>query len=147
MSDATVTSIGRRRPYMLLALVPLAGTLAAVAFMPDFMTTALALCCFFFAYYVYEPPYRGLYPDCLPDAVFGRSQGVQHLFRGLALGGALVGGGVLLDVWEPAPFVAAAAVALLACGAVIVFVNEPRPKGRQYAQLRTFFAAPWRIVR
>jgi MFS family permease len=147
MSDATQTSIGRRRPYLLLALVPMAGTLAAVAFMPDLMTTALALCCFFFAYYVYEPPYRGLYPDCLPEGVFGRSQGVQHLYRGLALGGALVGGGFLLDIWEPFPFLLAAAVTLGACGAVVLLVREPRPHGRAYAQLRTYFAAPWRIIK
>jgi MFS family permease len=147
MSDATQTSFGRRRPFMLLALAPMAGALAAVAFMPDLLTTALALCAFFFAYYVYEPPYRGLYPDCLPDTVFGRSQGVQHLFRGLALGGALVGGGFLLAVWEPFPFVLAAGVTLLACGSVLVLVHEPRPGGRQYARLRSFFAAPWRIVR
>ncbi len=147
MSDATRTSIGRRRPYLLLALVPMAGSLAAIAFMPDLMTTALALCCFFFAYYVYEPPYRGLYPDCLPAGVFGRSQGVQHLYRGLALGGALVGGGFLLAVWEPFPFLLAAGVTLAACGAVVVLVHEPQPRGRPYARLRTYLAAPWRIVR
>jgi MFS family permease len=147
MSDATQTSIGRRRPYLVLALVPMAATLAAVAFMPDLLTTALALCCFFFAYYVYEPPYRGLYPDCLPEGVFGRSQGVQHLYRGLALGGALVGGGILLDVWEPFPFLLAAFVTVVACGGVVVLVREPRPHGRPYAQLRTYLAAPWRIVR
>jgi MFS family permease len=147
MSDATRTSIGRRRPFMLLALGPMAVTLAAVAFMPDLLTTALALSAFYFAYYVYEPPYRGLYPDCLPESVFGRSQGVQHLFRGVALGGALVGGGFLLRVWEPFPFVLAAGVTLLACGAVLVLVREPEPRGRPYARLRTFLAAPWRIVR
>jgi len=147
MSDATQTSIGRRRPFMLLGLPPMAITLAAVAFMPSLLTTALALCAFFFAYYVYEPPYRGLYPDCLPHTLFGSSQGVQHVYRGIALGGALVGGGLLLDVWKPFPFVLAAAIALAACGAVIVFVREPRPRSRPYARLRTYFAAPWRIVR
>ena len=83
MSDSTQTPLGRRRPYMLLALGPMAVTLALVAFMPNLLLTALALFGFFFAYYVYEPPYRGLYPDVLPPEVFGRSQGVQHLFRGL----------------------------------------------------------------
>src|ERR671915_1864309 len=93
MSDATQTSLGRRRPYMLLALVPMGAALAAVAFMGSLEATAVALFAFFFAYYLYEPPYRGLYPDCLPAGQFGRAQGVQHLFRGAALGGALVGGG------------------------------------------------------
>jgi MFS family permease len=147
MSDATQTSLGRRRPFMLLAVVPMAGALAAVAFMASFHATALALFAFFFAYYVYEPPYRGLYPDCLPSGIFGRAQGVQHLYRGVALGGALVGGGFLLSVWEPFPFVLAAAVTLLACGAVIVFVHEPPDPEREYDRLRTYLAAPWRVVR
>ena len=147
MSDATQTSLGRRRPYMLLALVPMAVTLAAVAFMPSLLTATVALAAFFFAYYIYEPPYRGLYPDVLHESVYGRSQGVQHLYRGAALGGALVGGGFLLAVWEPFPFVLAAAVTLCACGAVILLVQEPEPTGRQYARLRSYFAAPWRIVR
>jgi MFS family permease len=147
MSDATQTSLGRRRPYMLLALVPMAVALSAVAFMPSLHAIALALFAFFFAYYLYEPPYRGLYPDCLPDNVFGYAQGVQHLFRGLALGGALVGGGFLLAVWEPFPFVLAAGVTLLACGAVIVLVRESPNAEREYERLRTYFAAPWRVVR
>jgi MFS-type transporter involved in bile tolerance (Atg22 family) len=115
--------------------------------MSSFHATALALFAFFFAYYVYEPPYRGLYPDLLEPGVFGRAQGVQHVYRGAALGGALVGGGFLLALWEPAPFVLAAAVVLVACGAVVLLVEEPRAGQREYERLRTFLAAPWRVVR
>jgi len=132
---------------MTLALVPMAAALANVAFMSTFHATALALFAFFFAYYVYEPPYRGLYPDLLDDSLFGRAQGVQHLFRGAALGGALVGGGFLLALWEPAPFVLAAGVVVLACGAVIVFVREGPSLVREHERLRSFLAAPWRVVR
>jgi MFS family permease len=147
MSDATQASFGRRRPYMALALVPMAVALASVAFMASFHATALALFAFFFAYYVYEPPYRGLYPDLLDDRLYGRAQGVQHVFRGIALGGGLVGGGFLLAVWEPAPFVLAAGVVLAACGAVIVLVDErPAPRARA-ERLRAVLAAPWRVVR
>jgi MFS family permease len=146
-SDATQTSFGRRRPYMALALLPMALALAAVAFMASFQATAFALFAFFFAYYLYEPPYRGLYPDLLDDRVFGRAQGVQHVFRGAALGGGLVGGGFLLALWEPAPFILAAGVVLVACGAVILFVREDTTGERRYARLRTVLAAPWRVVR
>jgi MFS family permease len=147
MSDATQMSLGRRRPFMILALAPMAASLALVAFMHGFGGTALALFAFFFAYYIYEPPYRGLYPDLLPDTYFGRAQGVQHLFRGAALGGALVGGGFLLDVWQPFPFVLAAGITLLACGAVVVLVREKPAGPPEYERLRTFMAAPWRIIR
>jgi MFS family permease len=147
LSDATQTSIGRRRPFMILALAPMAVALAALPFMSSLQATALALFAFFFAYYLYEPPYRGLYPDCLSEGVFGRAQGVQHLLRGAALGGGLVGGGLLLAVWEPFPFVLAAGVTAAACGAVVLFVHEPPNPKREYDRLRTYFAAPWRVVR
>ncbi len=147
MSDATQSGLGRRRPFMLLALAPMAVTLALVAFMHTLPAVALALFGFYFAYYIYEPPYRGLYPDMLPHDVFGRAQGAQHILRGAALGGALVGGGVLLGVWEPFPFVLAAGITLVTCGAVVVLVREELGGARRYERFRTFLAAPWRIVR
>jgi MFS family permease len=147
VSDATQTSFGRRRPFMTLALAPMAVALASAAFMSSFHATALALFAFFFAYYVYEPPYRGLYADLLQPGVYGRAQGVQHVFRGAALGGALVGGGFLLALWEPAPFVLAAGVVLAACGAVVLLVEEGPAGEREYERLRSFLAAPWRVVR
>jgi MFS family permease len=147
LSDSTQLPLGRRRPFMLLALGPMAFCLAVLPFMPSLYATALALFGFFFAYYIYEPPYRGLYPDKLPAWVFGRSQGVQHLYRGLALGGALVGGGFLLSVWEPFPFVLAAGVTFAACGAVVVLVREEQAAAAQYERFREMLAAPWRVVR
>ena len=107
-SDTFHTPLGRRRPFMLVAVGPIGFCLALMAFMPSLWTTALLLFAFFFAYYVYEPPYRGLYPDLLPESVYGRAQGVQHLFRGVALGGGLIGGGLLFHLWQPAPFLVAA---------------------------------------
>jgi MFS family permease len=146
LSDATQLPLGRRRPFMLLALAPMAVALAVLPLMPGFQATALALFAFFFAYYIYEPPYRGLYPDLVPDDYFGRAQGVQHVLRGLALGAALVGGGFLLSVWEPFPFVLAAGVTLVSCGAVIVLVHERVTPAAGFERFRSILAAPWRIV-
>ena len=100
-SDTFKTPMGRRRPFMLAALGPMGFCLAIMAFMPNIWTMTLIVLAFFFAYYVYEPPYRGLYPDVLHESMYGRSQGVQHILRGTALGLALVGGGFLLKVWDP----------------------------------------------
>src|ERR671934_2428355 len=61
-SDTFHTPLGRRRPFMAVALGPMAFCLALMAFMTNLWTMALVLFAFFFAYYVYEPPYRGLYP-------------------------------------------------------------------------------------
>ena len=126
-SDTFHTPLGRRRPFMLVALAPLGFCLALMAFMPSLWTTSLIVFAFFFAYYVYEPPYRGLYPDLLPESVFGRAQGVQHLLRGAALGAALIGGGALFHVWHPFPFLIAAFVVTASCTAP----DRAAPRGRR----------------
>jgi MFS family permease len=146
-SDTFHTPIGRRRPFMLAALGPLAFCLALMAFMPRFWLMTLVVLAFFFAYYVYEPPYRGLYPDLLPRHVYGRSQSVQHVMRGLAIGGALVGGGVLFRLWQPGPFLLAAFVTTLACGSTVVFVREHEGSGRVFEGVRRYLAHSWSIVR
>lgn len=145
-SDGFHTPLGRRRPFMLAALGPLAFCLALIAFMPSLWTMALLVCAFFFAYYVYEPPYRGLYPDLLPDTVFGRAQSVQHLLRGVALGGALIGGGVLFHLWAPWPFLVAALVVASACAVPIVFVREDGGHGRVFEGVGAYVRQSWRVL-
>ena len=146
-SDTFHTPLGRRRPFMLVAVGPMAFALALIAFMPNLWTTALLLFGLFFAYYVYEPPYRGLYPDMLPDDVFGRAQGVQHVFRGIAIGGGLIGGGFLFHVWQPAPFLVAAGVVAAACSVPILLVTEDGGHGRVFEGVRTYVAQSWRVLR
>jgi MFS family permease len=146
-SDTFHTPLGRRRPFMLVAVGPMMFALALLAFMPNLWTTALLLSALFFAYYVYEPPYRGLYPDVLPETVFGRAQGVQHVFRGVAIGGALIGGGYLFHLWRPAPFLAASAVVGVACVVPIVLVTEDGGHGRVFEGVRTYVAHSWRVLR
>jgi len=146
-SDRTRSRLGRRRPFMLAALVPMAVGLSVVGFMPSLWSMALVLVMFFVAYYVYEPPYRGLYPDRLPARVFGRAQGVQHVFRGAAIGGALVGGGFLLSLWQPLPFVVAAGITAAACGLVIWLVREEPPGHVPRKHWLEALLVPLRIVR
>jgi MFS family permease len=146
-SDSFHTPLGRRRPFMLVALGPMAFCLALVAFMPSFWTMTLVLLAFFFAYYVYEPPYRGLYPDLLDPATYGRAQGVQHIMRGLALGLGLVGGGFLLDVWAPFPFLVAALVVTAACGGCILLVREDGGYGAVFAGTRVYLRQSWDLLR
>jgi MFS family permease len=146
-SDTFQTPLGRRRPFMLVALGPMGFCLFLMPFLPTLWTTALVVLAFFFAYYVYEPPYRGLYPDLLPDTVFGRAQSAQHLLRGVALGGALVGGGILLKVWTAAPFILAALVTTAACGAVVVFVHEDGGEdARVFDGVGVYLHRGWAIV-
>ena len=146
-SDTFHTPLGRRRPFMLVALGPIGFCLALMAFMPSLWTTALLVFAFFFAYYVYEPPYRGLYPDLLPERLYGRAQSVQHLMRGLALGTALIGGGALFHVWEPFPFLVAAVVVVAACAAPIVLLREDGGHGRVFEGVRAYLSHSWRVFR
>ena len=145
-SDTFHTPLGRRRPFMLAALGPLGFCLLLMPFMPNLWTTTLIVLAFFFAYYVYEPPYRGLYPDLLPETTYGRAQGVQHVLRGIALGMALIGGGWLLKVWEASPFVLAAFVTTAACGAAILFVSEDGGHGRVFEGVAAYFKRSWQIL-
>src|SRR6185437_13543106 len=145
-SDTFHTPLGRRRPFMLAALGPMGFCLLLVAFMPNLWTTTLIVLAFFFAYYVYEPPYRGLYPDLLPASTYGRAQGIQHVLRGIALGAALVGGGFLLKAWHAAPFVLAAFVTTAACGATILFVSEDGGHCRVFEGVGAYFKRSWSIL-
>jgi MFS family permease len=146
-SDTFHTPLGRRRPFMLAALGPMGFCLLLLPFMPNLWTTTLIVLAFFFAYYVYEPPYRGLYPDLLPPSTYGRAQGIQHVLRGIALGAALVGGGFLLKAWHAAPFVLAAVVTTAACGATILWVAEDGGHGRVFEGVRAYFKRSWGILR
>jgi MFS family permease len=145
-SDTFKTPMGRRRPFMLAALPPMGFCLAILAFMPNIWTMTLIVLAFFFAYYVYEPPYRGLYPDILHESLYGRSQGVQHVLRGIALGVALVAGGFLFKVWHPAPFLLAAVATTAACGAVVLWVREPEGEGsRVFRGVRSYVKTSWTV--
>jgi MFS family permease len=144
-SDTFHTPMGRRRPFMLVALGPMGFCLLLMPFMPNLWTTVVIVMSFFFAYYLYEPPYRGLYPDVLPPEAFGRSQGVQHIQRGIAIGIALVGGGLLFKLWRPAPFVLAAVLTTTACGLAILLVREDGGHGRVFEGFLAYIKRSWRI--
>jgi MFS family permease len=146
-SDTFHTPMGRRRPFMLAALGPIGFCLLLMPFMPNLWTTTLIVLAFFFAYYVYEPPYRGLYPDLLPPSTYGRAQGIQHVLRGIALGAALVGGGFLLKAWHAAPFVLAAVVTTGACAVPIIFIREDGGHGRVFEGVGAYFKRSWAILR
>src|SRR5262249_44864224 len=121
--------------------------LLLMPFMPSFWLTALVVFAFFFAYYLYEPPYRGLYPDLLPQWIYGRAQSIQHALRGVALGGALVGGGFLFHVWDASPFVLASAMTTLACGGCVVLVRERGGATRVFRGVRAYLSSNLKIVR
>lgn len=146
-SDRARTPLGRRRPFMLAGLAPLLAGLAAVAFVPGLVAIALVLAPFFVGVYLFESPYRSLYSDLLQRQVFGRAQGIQHVLRGAAIGGALVAGGFLFALRRPLPFLASAAIVAMSCGLLLIAVREPRPAaGSRDGGLRRLLSTPLRIL-
>jgi MFS family permease len=146
-SDTFHTPLGPRKPFMFAAVWPIGFFLLLMPFMPNLWTTAPVVFAFFGAYYVYGPPYRGLYPDLLPESVYGRAQSVQHLLRGIALGAALIGGQVLLKIWEPSPFLLASVVTTLACGATIALVREEGGRERVFEGVGAYLEQSWQLLR
>jgi MFS family permease len=113
-SDRLRTRFGARLPFLAMATPVAAAALLVVGFVRTLPALFLAAFVFFFAYFWAYEPYRAMYPDAIPEEIAGRSQSSQAVFRGLGTGSALLGGGLLLGLAEPAPFVAGAAVLVVA---------------------------------
>lgn len=109
-SDRLRTRVGGRLPFVLAGAPPLVAALAALGFARSLWLLAALSAVFFAGYFVAYEPYRALYPDLVEEDIAGRSQASQALWRGAGTALALIGGGLLLGVAEPLPFVLAAAV-------------------------------------
>lgn len=112
-SDGVRSRLGARLPFVLAGVPVVVGGLVLMAFVQSLAALALAAGVFFVGYFVAYGPYRALYPDLVEDQVTGRAQSIQALWRGAGTGIALVGGGVLLSIGRPVPFLFAAAILLL----------------------------------
>ncbi len=122
-SDTLRTRIGGRLPFVLAGGLPAAVVLVLIGLVHGLGLVALVTALFFFFYFVAYEPYRAMYPDMLPsDEVGGRAQSAQAVARGLGTGAALLGGGLLLSVARPLPFVVAAIVMIVALGGFVVLI-------------------------
>jgi MFS family permease len=149
-SDRLRTRLGGRVPFLIAASGPLALALVLLGFVNGVGLAAIVLLAFFAAYFTAYEPYRALYPDLVDDAIAGRAQSTQALARGAGTFLALIGGGLLIALAQPAPFVAAAAFAAGGIGAFLAVVvrrgvpeQDRPPAGGLAATARRL----WRIVR
>jgi len=148
LSDRSVTRLGRRIPFLLgaapfaalaLVLLPFAGSLGAMA---------LEVFLFYLAYFTYYSPYRALYPDLISTQAAARAQGIQGVFTGAGLGVALVGGGFLLELWRPLPYLVGAG--LLLAATLIVTVMVPHgiaPMSMPESRASSPFADLWGLLK
>ena len=119
-SDRLRTPLGSRLPFILAATPALVVALAVLGFVDSIAAAAIVVAVFFVGYFVAYEPYRALYPDLVDDEIAGRAQSSQAIFRGLGTFLALVGGGLLISISDPLPFLAAALIVGLSMGAFCV---------------------------
>ena len=127
ISDRTRSRLGRRLPYAVFAAPLLALPLVLLPFSSSYAGTVALVSLFYVGYFVYYPPYQALFAELVPASHHGRAQGAQGVARGLGLGAALVGGGVLLSLWAPLPFLLGAAAVLVTTVALVRGVPHESP--------------------
>ncbi|HTI34593.1 MAG TPA: MFS transporter [Miltoncostaea sp.] len=118
-SDRLVTPIGGRLPFVLAGTPIMALALVLVGFQDRIVPALAIVIVLFAAYYTAYEPYRTLYPDLVEAREAGRSQSAQAVARGVGTALALVGGGLLLAIAEPVPFVTAAGILLVTTAAFV----------------------------
>jgi MFS family permease len=116
-SDRLRTPLGSRLPFIIAATPPLVIALAVLGFVHSIAVAAVVVAVFFVGYFVAYEPYRALYPDLVADDIAGRAQSTQAIFRGLGTFLALLGGGLLISISDPLPFIAAAVIVATCMGA------------------------------
>jgi MFS family permease len=116
-SDRLRTPIGGRLPFIIAATPPLVVALALVGFVSSVAQAAVLVAVFYVGYFVAYEPYRALYPDLMVNEIAGRAQSTQAIFRGLGTFLALLGGGLLISISDPLPFLAAALIVAICMSA------------------------------
>lgn len=131
-SDRLRTRFGGRLPFIVAGVVPAAVALALIGAVRSLGFIAALAAVFFAFYFVAYEPYRAMYPDLVDDeAVAGRAQSTQALARGVGTAMALLGGGLLLSIARPLPFVASAVVLVGTVAAFVVLVVRRSLAGHQ----------------
>lgn len=133
-SDRVETRLGARLPFM-LGTAPIAAlALACMPFARSLPVLAVAVGIHYLAYFTYYAPYRALESDLVSRQHSGRANAVVGIFRALGMGGGLVGGALLLQLWRPLPFWGAAAILILTTAISVVglrrLVARKSPDGR-----------------
>lgn len=121
-SDAMQSPIGRRFPFIFLALVMIILALVLMPFSSySIRLLWLEIALFFSGYFTYYAAYYALYSDLIPKTESGRSQGIQASFRAIGMLTAIGGGGFLIVLWTPLPFIIA--IVLISIGTFVLYAG------------------------
>lgn len=147
LPQALAERFGRRTFFLLLAAPLMAAALVLAPFLAGYWMLAAVALVFFVALHAYLTPLWALMIDAVPDARRGRVQGVRGVLRALGLAFGLVASGLLFALWEPLPFLIAAALVLvttwLTYRAARRATRESSTPPRSVSQLRHV----WRTLR
>lgn len=114
-----------RRTFFLIVMAPLMAASVSIApFLEGFWPIAAAAFVFFLTLHGYLAPLWALMVDEVAPERYGRVQGVRGVLHSTGLAFGLVGGGLMLALWEPLPFIAAGALILVTTG--VTYVTAPR---------------------
>jgi MFS family permease len=123
-SDRVWTRLGRRVPFMIASVPVAASSLLLLPFGRSIVVLAIEVFAFYCGFYAYFAPYNALYSDLVPRGEAGRAQGIQATFRMAGTGAALVGGALLLQLWQPLPYLVGAATFVASTLAVVGLGRE-----------------------
>ncbi|MBA8824134.1 MFS family permease [Saccharopolyspora lacisalsi] len=148
-SDSISTRLGSRMPFILAGTVlTVVGLLIIPADTGSLTAIGVGLAIFFIGYFVYYSPYYALFPDLVPAAQHGRSQGAQGLFRSAGMLLSLAVGGLLLHLWQPLPFLVGAAA--ITCVTVVLYLSVRERCGRGSPRdqpSRNGWSVEWELLR
>jgi MFS family permease len=144
LSDRVESRFGRRLPFLVATAPAAAIALVLIPSASSLPLMALEVFFFYLAYFTYLAPYRALYLDLVPQRASGRALGIQGILNAAGLGAALVGGGLLFELWRPLPYLVAAAALLLST--VVLVLGLSRLAGRAAEPERSPRSLPEEIV-
>lgn len=109
-TDRTSTHVGHRLRFLAGSAVIAMVALVVLGAFGGVVVVGISVAVFYIGYYAYLAPYWALYPDLVPRDETGRSRGAESTWRLVGSALATIGGGFLLAVWTPLPFLLAAAL-------------------------------------
>ncbi len=126
LSDKTRTRMGRRTPYILVGLPISAVLFCLIPLAPSLSLFCFVLIVFNFVMSTWRAPVVALMPDLTPAPLRSTANGIINLMGGIGSMLAFVLGGLLSDIWPPAPFFFGSAIMLIALVLLRIFVKEPQ---------------------
>jgi MFS family permease len=116
LSPSLTYRFGRRMVVVGASALVLAAAVAVTPFLSGYWPLAVAAFISFAGLHAYLTPFWALLIDVVPDDRRGRVQGVRGILRSIGLAYGLVGAGLLFGIWQPLPFLVAAALVLATTG-------------------------------